>query len=89
LDYQFLPDIHPDGEHNLETMNTLNWFLFEDTHYTKEQLVSLGALYEDLEIDEVREDRLKNDGKEEADPNSPIDIPIQAGDVIEQINEYL
>lgn len=36
LNYQFLPDIHPDGEHNLETMNTLNWFLFEDTHYTKE-----------------------------------------------------
>lgn len=63
-------------------MNTTNWFLFEDTHYTKEELVSLGALYEDLEIDEVREDRLKNEGREEASPNEPIDVPITSDDVI-------
>ena len=49
----------------------------------------MGALYEDLTINDIREERLKQLGKSIDDVKVKIDEPIQATDVVKEINEYL
>ena len=54
--------IIPDGENSLETMDTSLWFYFSGDEYGNngENLHSLGAFYEDMDIEEIYTNQKKN-----------------------------